>query len=351
MGPPFLCLLFIRGIFGLDTPGAETGRGSTSAQDSVPEGPAPGTTLSRTHVEYTVPAHPYVVLRSGELEAVIVDNRAVDDAVLPGHRAGYHGVAAIWHTSQRRNLFVPAYSGLNFEHIHDGTVQPREILFEPRHAPMELRVTDSRSAELYQAPTPFWGLESCMRYELLDGGLIELTFECVPRRLPYHNGYIGLFWASYIDRPESLDIHFRGFDAGEPEAIRWMRGVTPKHGELATHRGAGDSREFIRDAAFPLELPFGFSKMRYSEPWYYGVCRGMALVQMFQPGAGVWLTQSPSGGGTRCPAWDFQWFIKAPRLNERYQLRMRAAYLPVNGTPDSPEVRERVRAMVQRQGL
>src|SRR5213082_2376433 len=73
-------------------------------------------------------------------EAVVVDNRAVDDDKLPGHRAGYHGLGSLKHDKQPRNLFVPSYAGLNFEHIHDGTVQDSKVLFEPRNAPMQLRV-------------------------------------------------------------------------------------------------------------------------------------------------------------------------------------------------------------------
>ena len=128
------------------------------------------TTFTNPAIRYTVPEKPYVVLRRGEVEAVVVDNRAVDDGVLPGHRAGYSGLAALRHARRRENLFVPAYAGLNFEHIHDGTTQPRDVLFEPRNAPMELRRVDDHTAELYQRPTPHWGLESCLRYELLPDG-------------------------------------------------------------------------------------------------------------------------------------------------------------------------------------
>lgn len=284
----------------------------------------------------------YVILRRGDVEAVIVDNRAVDDAVLPGHKAGYHGVAALRHTRQPRSLFVPAYAGLNFEHIHDGAVQPREVLFEPRHAPMKLRALNPWTAELHQPPTPHWGLESRMRYELLPSGVIEMCFECVPRKDTFKNGYCGLFWASYIDQPESLDIHFLGLTEGESGTGEWQRGVTPSHGKFATHRGALDQRSFAHDAAFPLELPFGFSAIRYSEPWYFGVCRGMAFVQMFRADDGVWLTQSPSGGGAGCPAWDFQWFIQNPRVGETYRLRMRAGYIPLERADDIQSVRQQV---------
>jgi len=300
------------------------------------------TSLANPTLRYAVPDKPYAVLKRGDVEAVVVDNRAVDDAVLPGHRAGYHGIASLKHAQQPRNLFVPAYAGLNVEHIHDGTVQPREVLFEPRNAPMELRVINEHAAELYQPPTPHWGLESCMRYELLSNGVIEMSFECVPRRDTFRNGYIGLFWASYIDQPESLDIHFRGFADGAEAKAAWLRGVTLAHGTLATHRARDDQREFAHDAAFPLELPFGFSRLRYAEPWYFGVCRGLALVQMFRPQDGVRLTQSASGGGRGCPAWDFQWFIEKPRLDERYQLVMRAAYVPVNGPGDTEPVQAQI---------
>ena len=304
------------------------------------------TSLSNPDIRYTVPPGEYVVLRRGSLEAVVADNRRGSDAVLAGHAAGYHGIAALRHARQSRSLFVPAYAGLNFEHIHDGTVQPRAVLFEPRNAPMELRVIDEHTAELYQEPTPHWGLESCQRYELLPAGVIEMTFECIPRRDTFANGYIGLFWASYIDRPESLDIHFLGRRDGEDGAPGWQRGVTPAHGTLATHRAVGDPRAFTHDPAFPLELPFGFSRLRYAEPWYFGICRGMAFVQMFRPEDQVRLTQSPSGGGTGCPAWDFQWFIPQPRIGERYQLKMRAAYLPLDHPDDLDSVRSQVQQIV-----
>ena len=301
--------------------------------------PPARTTLSDPAIRYTVPDKGHVVLRRGDIEAIIADNRAIDDVVLPGHRGGYHGVAALRRVPGGRSLFVPAYSGLNLEHIHDGTTRPGDVLFEPRRAPMELRVIGEHAAELYQPPTPTWGVESCARYELLEDGIIEMTFECVPRRDVFRE-YLGLFWASYIDRPESLDVHFRGARQGSGSiSAAWLRGVTPRHGENAAHRAIEDLREFPRDPDFPLVLPFGYSDLRHSEPWYYGTCRGLAFVQLFRAEDDVLFTQSPSGGGDGCPAWDFQWMIRKPRVNERYQLVMRAAYVPVSGDGGSDEAR------------
>jgi hypothetical protein len=300
----------------------------TLAQETA----AARTSLSDSGIRFTTSAKPYAVLRRGPIEAVIVDNSAVDDEILGGHRAGYHGIASLKHERQKRNLFVPAFAGLNFEHIHDGTAQDRKILFEPRSAPMQLRIIDSRTAELYQPPTPYWGLESCLRYALLDNETIEVTFECIPRRDTYKNGYIGLFWASYIDHPESRDVHFlipdnRPKDAPAWRADgKWVQASSPEHGVLATHRGLGDDREFKHDSEFPLTLVFNFSPYRYAAPWYLGVCRDMAFIQVFRPQDKIRFSQSPSGGGDGNPAWDFQWFIPNYKIGQRYQFVMRILY-------------------------
>jgi hypothetical protein len=289
----------------------------------------PGSTsFTNPAIPYTVPEKSYVVLRRGEVEAVVVDNRAVNDDVLRGHRAGYSGVAALRHVRRRENLFVPAYAGLNFEHIHDGTTRPPEILFEPRNAPMELRQVNDHTAELYQRPTPHWGLESCLRYELLPAGAIEMTVECIPRQRTFRNGYIALFWASYIDRPESGAIHFLGHPEGTDSTTRWIEAVSPVHGVRATHPAAADRRDLPHDEGFPLTLVFNRSGNRYDEPWYFGVSHGMAYAQVFRPRDKILLSQSPTGGGQGNPAWDFQAFIPDYEVGRRYTLVMRALYLP-----------------------
>jgi CubicO group peptidase (beta-lactamase class C family) len=300
----------------------------------VAEVPPARTSLSLTNAPFTRPENGYVVLRRGPLEAVLVDNRGVNDAVLAQHRPGYHGVAALRHEKEPRdrNLFVPAYAGLNFEHIHDGTTQARDVLFEPRRAPMELRAIDEHTVELYQPPTPFWGLESCARYELRDDASLELTFECIPRRATWKNGYLGLFWASYIAQPGSLEIHFRGRPDERPDVPPdWVRGVSPAHGQLSTHAAWDDPRELVHDSDFPLSLVFNRSRFRYAEPWYFGLSHGLAFAQVFRPSDHVRLSQSPDGGGVGNPAWDFQWIIEQPEVGRRYQLVMRASYRPFEG--------------------
>lgn len=302
--------------------------------------PSGGTTLSDSSIRYARADKPYVVLKRGPVEIVVVNNEAVKDAVLPDHRAGYSGIAAIRHKNRAENLFVPTVAGLNFEHILDGTASSdRKRQFEPRNWPMELRVINRYAAELCQSPTFHHALESCQRYELLPDGAIQLTVEVAARKATFRNGYINLFWASYIHQPESLDIHFRGVPASDldPKKAQWIRGVTPAHGVLSTHPAYDDRREFSHDTPFPLTLVYSLSEHRYVEPWYFGVSHGMAFVQMFRPKDRARITQSPSGGGAGNPAWDFQFNIPDYEPDRVYQFVMRAAYIPYK----SPEQVER----------
>ncbi len=288
------------------------------------------TSLSDSTCLYRVAEKPYATLARNGVRAVVVNNQAVSDKVLPDHRAGYSGLAYLGHKQRNENLFVPSYAGLNFEHIHDGTVQDRKILFEPRQVAMQLRIVDQHTVELYQAPTTHYGLESCLRYHMLSDGTLEMTLECIPRKRTFQHGYIGLFWASYIHQPESLDIHFQGVPSQSSKSSKpaWIRGVTPSHGTLATHVGLADQRSFKHDEEFPLTLVFNRSRFRYATPWYFGVSHQMAWVQMFRPKDQVRLTQSPSGGGKGNPAWDFQFMIPDYQVGQRYQMVMRGMYVP-----------------------
>lgn len=286
------------------------------------------TSLTNSGVKYTLPDRHYAVLKRGPVTAVIVDNSAVNTPDCPDHKAGYNGVAVLKHARRDGNLFVPAYAGLNFEHIHDGTLAIAREKFEPRVAPLQLRVIDGHTVELYQAPTPNFKLESCGRYRILEDGTIEYTFECIPRSKTFANGYIGLFWASYIQQPESTAISFVGRRAESKDLPALIRSISRAHGTDSTHPPAGHLPELKHAADFPLTLVYNRSPYVYSEPWFYGVNRGIALAQVFRSRDRVWFAQSPSGGGAGNPAWDFQWFVPDYKVGEAYGFTMRAASQP-----------------------
>jgi hypothetical protein len=298
------------------------------------------TTLTNKSIKYTEPKEHFVVLQRGGVTAVVVDNTAIDPPIRRRTAARLSGVASLTRTDQAENIYNPV--GLNFEHIHDGTLTVNRDRFEPRTTPMQLRSIDEHTAELYQPPTPNWKLESCGRYHLLADGTIEYTFECIPRADVFKNGYIGLFWASYIHEPDDRAIQFIGRTADDPKP-RWVRAVTPAHGKESTHPPTGPVLDLKLDPAFSLTLVSGRSAYTYVEPWYFGVWRDRALVQMFRARDRVWLAQSPNGGSTtsKNPAWDFQWFVPDYKVGEAYGFVMRAACVRY-------ESREQVLTLTQR---
>ncbi|MBQ18484.1 MAG: hypothetical protein CMJ65_15325 [Planctomycetaceae bacterium] len=290
---------------------------------------APGvTSLTNPKVEFQVADQHHVVLKNGDITAIIVDNAAVNDGQLQAaHRAGYNGLAQLGHRRRKQNLFRAPYAGINFEHIHDGTLAVAREKFEPRVVPMQLRVIDSSTVELYQRPTVNWKLESCGRYRLLPDGTIEYTFECIPRARTFHQGFIGLFWASYIDGPEDKAIHFRGRRSAARSGTKWVKSLPPAHGTNSTHPPVGGRLPtIVKD--FPLTLVNHPSEYVHAEPWFFGVSHGMAFAQIFRARDGIWIAQSPTGAGATNPAWDFQWFVPGYKVDEAYGFVMRAIYIP-----------------------
>lgn len=288
---------------------------------------APGvTSLTNSKVKYRVADQHFVILKRGKNRAIVIDNAAVNTPELPGHRAGYNGVALLRHQDQTDNIFVPTIAGLNFEHIHDGTPSLKEK-FEPRKFPMQLRIVSDNIVELYQAPTPNWKLESCGRYQILEDGTIEYTFECIPHADLFKNGYIGLFWASYMQAPKDRRINFYGKAKINLDGVETLISArTPSHGVNSTHPPANAVFFPKVSTDFPLTLVNHPSAYVYSQPWYYGIRGKYAYTQIFRDRDQIWFAQSPTGGGQQNPAWDFQWFIPNYQVGEAYGFIMRAHY-------------------------
>jgi hypothetical protein len=278
----------------------------------------------------------HVELRAGNLRLVLADNQAYGEI----HRAGYNGVSELEHGDSGRNLFVPRYAGLNLEHIFSGDADSYgRDTFEPRLAPMRLvRVADTRY-DLRQNRTESWPLLTTMTFSLAPPDAIDLKVRCVPLADAWSkHGYIGLFFASYIDAPEDLAIHFIGRSRpgeGDP-APRWIRHLPTAHGEAACHRPAGSDWDPPLDPGLPIVLVSGVSPYEYLYPFYYGVSHGKVLILMFERRTGDELrfAQSPSGGGDGNPAWDFIFLKQGYRVGEMFHFRMRAVYRDFRGVED-----------------
>jgi hypothetical protein len=260
----------------------------------------------------------HATFQAGDLTAVIGDNEAY-----PGHRAGYNGVHRLTHRTNPHSPFTVA--GLNFEHIFDGDQDLRgdtKVLFEPRHAPMTLTKLSDSEAELHQAETPTFHLESWTRFKLVPPHSIDLSFRCMPRQHSFRYGYIGLFWATYIDAPENKSIYFLD-DKG------WVQLCTQAHNDQSTVLPVGGTNELQFTQHTRQMLYNNFSLLHFREPFYYGLFGTHQYIVMFDRTEGIRFAHSPSGGGPPSAtevAWDWQFIIPRYDVLREYGYRARVVY-------------------------
>lgn len=269
-----------------------------------------------------------------QLRVVIADNEPYG----PTHRAGYNGVAELsLQAAGAKNLFVPQYAGLNLEHIFSGDAQSFGWnIFEPRRAPMQLLRRSTNRVELQQERTEHWPLRSRLIYEVTNDA-VDLTYCGTPLADAWQrHGYIGVFFASYIDRPEDMSLQFIGRCRGDTRT-RWVKHLPPKHGVAANHRPVGSTWDPRLDDGFNIELVKGVSEFEYAYPFYFGRSGENVFVMMFErPGADreIRFAQSPSGGGTGNPAWDFIYYQRAYTVNREFCFRARAVLRKFTNTDD-----------------
>jgi hypothetical protein len=262
--------------------------------------------------------------RVGDLTAIIGDNSAADT-----HRTGYNGVWSLTHRTEPENLFVPTVAGLNLEHIFDGDKQDtdnnQKIFFEPRHAPMTFRKLSDHEAELHQPPTPTFHVESWTRFTLAEPHYLDFHFRFRPTQHAFAHGYIGLFWASYINAPEDKSIYFR-------QGGLWQQLCTQQHNDESTVLHRDDKLVLKFSPSLRNTLFKNFSRFRFDEPYFYGLFRKHLFLVMFERADGIRFTHSPSGGGpnakqqTTNPAWDFQYLLPKYEVKQEYSFRARIVY-------------------------
>jgi hypothetical protein len=272
-----------------------------------------------------------VSIEIGELKAVIVNN----DSFGSEHRAGYNGIAELYHSQQDSTLFVPLYAGFNLEHIFGG--DSLESLFEPRQHHMSLYQTSENSVLLYQSPTPLSQVESLTEFRFLTPHYIDVTFKCRHTSDQFFkNNYAGLFWASYIYAPDDKMIYFKG-RTPEVDSALWIGAYSERHGEKSTHTGIDERYDIYFAPNFNARLANHFSGYRFIEPFYFGRFHNMVLAYMFDTDQVIRFSQSPTGGGQGNPAWDFQFLIPNPIVGKIYTYRARVVYKPFVSREDVAE--------------
>jgi len=281
-------------------------------------------------------------LQSDELKLVVVNNESYGmESDENFHRAGYNGISELYlKNGKEENFFRPNVSGLNFEFIFSGdSTSYGADLFEPRRALMHLERLAPNKVQLTQPRTDFWPLHSTITFGL-SGNRVDMKFEGVPLKNVWEkHGYIGLFFASYIRKPENRGIHFIGKSRSDPDGYpgRWIYHLPSQHGEEANHRPAGSNWDPEFDEGFPVRLASGISDLEYIYPFYYGVSGNYVLIMMFEKtddNIEMRFAQSPTGGGPDNPAWDFLYYKKNPSQGEKFEFRLAMVVKKYEGRED-----------------
>jgi len=274
------------------------------------------------------------------MSAIVADN----EKFLFKHRQGYNGIARLSLRGATRpgkggkNIFVPAYAGLNLEHYFDEQDREREVLFHPRRHPMVLaKWKEVNSAVLTQDPFPPWNVSYASTIVVSGSSRIDFSMEITPRDKEIEkSSFLGAFWASYIDHPAQGGINIMGHARGEkPADKRWIYVETAVHGEKSSIMPAAASFVPVLAPGLPKHWLFaGKGDYVHDIPLFYGVSGGTLLAFMFKDKERVWFAHSPSGGGSGCPAWDFFALFPSPRYGETYKVQGRLVAKPFVSASD-----------------
>ncbi|MCG2459486.1 hypothetical protein K8352_01850 [Flavobacteriaceae bacterium F89] len=291
------------------------------------------TTVLMLCVQNSIWAQPTVTLVNEELKATFVDNSSYGV-----HKQGYNGISELFHKDQDSTLFVPNFAGVNLEHIFGG--DSLVSLFEPRRQPMTIKRISDRKVLLHQPETSISKVESWTTFQLVDPHYIDVEFRFMAHDISiFNHGYIGLFWASYINFPAKLGINFKGRKKHSSDASRWIYAYSEKHGENGTHIGHNDTYGFYIAPNFNVDLTVEVSEYVFTEPYYYGRFHNMVFAYLFEePEEGVIrFSKSPSGAGEGRPAWDFQYILPNFEVGKEYSIKWRVVYKKWDGQKDIDE--------------
>ena len=145
---------------------------------------------------------------------------------------------------------------------------------------MTFKKLSERKAELVQPPTPTFHLESRTTFQLVGPHYLDMEFRCTPTQHVFAHGYIGLFWASYINAPDDKSMYFRN-------GKLWQQPVHPAHNVQSTVRHKDDSPDLKFSEGLGDALYRNLSPPSFKPPFFYGQFRDMVFVVMFESADGL----------------------------------------------------------------
>jgi hypothetical protein len=278
-----------------------------------------------------------LAIKAGELAVAVSDNSAFRD-----HHAGYNGITSLRHAACPQSPFVPAYAGVNFEFLFDGTrhsMAPR--WGEDEHGSRlptasGVKFSGVNRATVHFPGTPDWGVEAWVSYQAIAPQYVDVTVRIQAHERTFVHGYVGAFFASYIHAPAVREFRFWGKERRGAES-GWVATQLPAERNRASYRYGNEPGSLTKDEFF-----FGgTSPAVFEKPVMFGRFRDMALAFFFDRGEGLRMAYCKDGGGDRNPAWDFAFLIPDYQPRRIYSRSLRLMFKPYVSDDDVIEEYDR----------
>ena len=187
-----------------------------------------------------------------------------------------------------------------------------------------------------------------MSYTFSGEHYIDLVFKVNPREDRFPLGYVAFMWASYMNRAIDRRIHFWGYDGDEEGWVTF--GESTDNGfETGTIACCGISHLPYEEGAKTLNI-IEHPNKKFILPFYYGLMHGsgrddrqdntMVYIMMFDQRESIrfamwnFIKNTRGVPDTHCPAWDWQYVIRKPQINEEYSYCARVIYKSFAGRDD-----------------
>ncbi len=253
---------------------------------------------------------------------------------------GYNGIRQLYSRhGPAENIFgASGSSSLNLEFVYDAagsSFRPRWTDGRPESPPTPSTLTrvDDDAARLetrVQAPSR---VDVRTTFTIVPPCYIDLTTTVHPHPSSFTGSWLGLFWASYLRRPDEKTTYLRARPAtgGSSDWTPTLDAEPHDPRAFASER----EEELLPNEPDPSgRLLHNIRPLRFAEPVIYGRWRNMALAMMVQTDDHLRFAIQPTGGGPRNPAWDFGIVIKDCQPGETYDWRGRIVFKPYEG-PES----------------
>ena len=170
-------------------------------------------------------------------------------------------------------------------------------------------------------------------FTLISPHYINWETTIVARSNAFEEGWLGLFWASYIHAPENKTTYFLG-RRNKNCPVEWIESL---------EESPPNPRVFASetDALLSIEpdpngrLFHNIRPIRYAVPMFYGRWRNMMLEMMFKSEADLRFAIQPTGGGLKNPAWDFALVIRNCEVLKPYHFSGCVVFKPFVSSEDA----------------